>query len=216
MALKFMGKKRGMVQLFDENGHIVPCTVIETESLVVTQIKTKENDGYDAIQLGFEEVTAKDPRRKEARTKKPQRKHFEKAGVAPRRHLVESRVDNIADYEVGQSVSLDVLDGIAFVDVSAKSKGKGFAGVMKRYGFRGGPAAHGSGFHRLPGSTGMRSTPGRCFLNQKKPGRMGGERVTVQSLKVMQIDLTKNTLVVKGSIPGPRDGLVYFSQAVKK
>ncbi|MCB1136861.1 MAG: 50S ribosomal protein L3 [Chlamydiia bacterium] len=214
MALKFMGRKRGMIQLFDENGHVVPCTVIETEPMVVTQIKTVESDGYNAIQFGFEEVKANDPRRQEARTKKPLRAHFKKANATPRRFLMESRVDNVESYELGQAVGLDALDEVAFVDVTATSKGKGTAGTMKRYGFAGGPAAHGSGFHRAQGSIGMRSTPGRCFLNGKRPGRMGHDRVTVQNLQVMQ--KKGNILVVKGSVPGPRNGVVSLSKAVKK
>lgn len=216
MALKFMGRKRGMIQLFDENGHVVPCTVIETEPMVVTQIKTLESDGYNAVQFGFEEVTAKDPRRQEARTKKPQRAHFEKASAKARRFLTESRMDDVQGYELGQEVKLDQFEDIKFIDVTATSKGKGFTGVMKRYGFAGGPAAHGSGFHRAGGSTGMRSTPGRCFLNGKRPGRMGNDRVTMQNLQVMQLNTEDNVLVVKGSIPGPRGGVVYFSKAVKK
>jgi large subunit ribosomal protein L3 len=216
MALKFMGRKRGMIQLFDENGNVVPCTVIETEPMVVTQVKTKESDGYDAIQLGFEKVCAKDPRRQEARTKKPQRNHFKKAGADARRFLAESRLDNVEEFTPGQELSITEFEGVDFVDVTSKSKGKGTQGVMKRYGFRGGPAAHGSGFHRAGGSTGMRSTPGRCFLNGKRPGHMGDKQVTMQNLRVMQLDLDKNLVIVKGSVPGSRGSLVYFSKAVKK
>jgi large subunit ribosomal protein L3 len=198
MTLTLMGKKRGMIQLFDEKGNIVVCTVIQAEPNVVTQIKTKETDGYTALQLGFEKVTGKTQQTIETRTKKPRLGHFKKAGVEPRRFVLESRLD--AEY----------------VDATAISKGKGYQGVMKRHNFAGGPASHGSGFHRHAGSTGMRSTPGRGLPGGKKAGQMGFEKVTVQNLQVVRIDADDNLVIVKGQVPGPRGGLVYLTKAKKK
>lgn len=215
MTLKMMGKKRGMMQLFDEKGNVVVCTVIQAEPNVVTQIKTKEKDGYCAVQLGFDKVKGKTQYTIEARTGKPQLGHFKKAGVESRRHLLESKVTSPDEYALGQEISVDSFDGIEFVDATAISKGKGYQGVMKRHNFAGGPASHGSGFHRHAGSTGMRSTPGRGLPGGKKAGQMGNERVTVQNLRVVKIDPENHLIVVKGQVPGPRDGLVYFSQAKK-
>lgn len=214
MTLKFMGKKRGMMQLFDEQGRVVVCTVIEAEPNVVTQIKTEENDGYSAVQLGFEEVKGS-PLAVQKRVKKPLIGHYKKANVAPRRHLAESRIDP-SEYTVGAEVEVSVFEGVEFVDVRAVSKGKGYQGVMKRHNFAGGPAAHGSGFHRHAGSTGMRSTPGRGLPGGKKAGHMGDEWVTVQSLKVVKVDAARRVILVKGQVPGPRGGLVYISQSKKK
>lgn len=216
MALKFMGKKQGMIQLFDDQGNIVVCTVIQAEPNVITQIKTKVRDGYDALQLGFEKVVAKDPRRQEARTKKPQRGHFSKAGVAPRRYLAESRVEDTAAYTVGQELSVALFTEIPFVDATAMSKGKGYQGVIKRHNYAGGPAAHGSSFHRHAGSTGMRSTPGRGLPGGKKAGHLGHERVTVENLKVVMVKEEDHVIVLKGQVPGPRNGLVYISESKKK
>lgn len=216
MALTMMGKKRGMMQLFDEKGNVIVCTVIQAESNVVTQIKTKEIDGYSAVQLGFEKVTGKSQYTIEARTGKPKLGHFKKAGVEPRRHLLESRVDSEEAFTVGQEISLDIFNEVEFVDATALSKGKGYQGVMKRHGFAGGPASHGSGFHRRAGSTGMRSTPGRALPGGKKAGHMGYERITVQNLQVIKVDLDNQVILVKGQVPGPRNGLVYLTQAKKK
>lgn len=216
MALTMMGKKRGMMQLFDKKGNVVVCTVIQAEPNVVTQIKTKEIDGYTAIQLGFDKVKGKTQYTIEARTKKPQLGHFKKAGVESRRHLLESKVDSTDSYSLGQEIGVDVFDGIEFVDAIAISKGKGYQGVMRRHNFAGGPASHGSGFHRHAGSTGMRSTPGRGLPGGKKAGHMGDERITVQNLEVVQIDPENHLILVKGQVPGPRNGLVYFTQAKKK
>ena len=216
MALKFMGKKRGMIQLFDEKGNVVVCTVIEAEPHVVTQIKTKETDGYTAIQLGFEKVTGKSQQTVEARTRKPQLGLFKKAGVEPRRTLLESRVESTDDYTVGQEISLELFNDVEFVDATAISKGKGYQGVMKRHNFAGGPASHGSGFHRHAGSTGMRSTPGRGLPGGKKAGQMGNEKVTVQNLRVVMVKPEERLIVVKGQVPGPRNGLVCLTQAKKK
>lgn len=213
---KLMGKKRGMIQLFDEKGEAVVCTVIEAEPNVVTQIKTKSNDGYDAIQIGFETVKAKNPQTREKRVTKPLRGHYKAAGVEPRRHLTELRLDSVEEYTLGQELTVSVFDDVPFVDVMAISKGKGFQGVMRLHNFSGGPAAHGSGFHRHAGSTGMRSTPGRCFKGGKRASHMGLDRVTVQSLKVVAVKKDENLLIVRGAVPGPKNGLVYMSNAVKK
>jgi len=216
MALKIMGKKRGMMQFFDEKGNVSVCTVIEVEPNVVTQVKTKKTDGYVAIQLGFDKVRGKRPHTIEARTKKPRLGHFKKAGVEPRRHLLESRTDPDKEYALGQEITLGIFDKVEFVDATAFSKGKGYQGVIKRHHFAGGPASHGSGFHRHAGSTGMRSTPGRGLPGGKKAGQMGNTRVTVQNLQVIKVDLDHNVILVKGQVPGPRNGLVYLSQAIKK
>lgn len=216
MTLTLMGKKRGMLQLFDDKGNVIVCTVIEAEPNVVTQIKTKEIDGYSALQLGFDKVAGNSAYTVEKRAGKPRVGHCKKAGVAPCRQLVESRLDKTDSYSLGQEIGVDAFDGVAFVDATAMSKGKGYQGVMKRHNFAGGPASHGSGFHRHAGSTGMRSTPGRGLPGGKKAGHMGYERVTVQNLEVVRIDKDDNLIILKGQVPGPRNGLVYISQAIKK
>lgn len=216
MALTMMGKKCGMAQLFDEKGNMVVCTVIQAEPNVVTQLKTKETDGYVAIQLGAEKLTGRLPATIERRAKMPRMGHFKKAGVEPRRHLLESRVDSVEGYHLGQEIGVEAFNGAQWIDVTGISKGKGYQGVMKRHNFAGGPASHGSGFHRHAGSTGMRSTPGRGLPGGKKAGQMGNQRVTVQNLQVVKIDIENHLIVVKGQVPGPRHGLVYLTQAKKK
>lgn len=216
MALTMMGKKRGMMQLFDEKGNVIVCTVIQAEPNVITQIKTKETDGYQAVQLGFEKVAGKKQHTIEARTGKPRAGHFKKAGVEPRRHLLESRIDSQEEFSLGQEIKVDIFNDVEFVDATAISKGKGYQGVMKRHNFSGGPASHGSGFHRHAGATGMRSTPGRGLPGGKKAGQMGNERITVQNLQIVKVDPENNVILVKGQVPGPRNGLVYLTKAVKK
>lgn len=216
MALKLMGKKRGMTQRFDKTGNAVVCTVIHAEPNVVTQIKTKETDGYNALQLGFEKVAPSDVRTVEKRVTKPMLGHFKKSNSEPRKHLEEARLENVEDFALGQEVTVQSFADILFVDVIGRSKGKGYQGVMKRYGFAGGPAAHGSGFHRHGGSTGMRSTPGRCFPGTKKAGRMGGGKITVENLRIIGIDVDRNLIIVEGAIPGPNGGLVTVLPAKKK
>lgn len=213
--LKLMGKKRGMMQYFDDKGHAFACTVIEVQPNVITQIKTKENDGYSAIQVGFDKLKVKDARTIAKRVTKPRIGHFKKAGVEPCRYLNESPLDSTDSYQVGQELTIADFGDISYVDVTGQSKGKGFQGVIKRHNFAGGPASHGSGFHRHGGSTGMRTSPGRCLPGQKMPGHMGDERVTVQTLKVIAVDLDQNVLIVEGAVPGPRDGLVYVTNAEK-
>ncbi len=188
------------------------CTVIFTEPNVISQIKRTEKDGYNAIQLSAGKVKPAKVRN----VTKPLQGHFKKAGIEPRQHLAESRIDNPDEFQVGQEVGVNYFTGCETVDVIGNSKGKGYQGVIKRHHFSGGPAAHGSGFHRHGGSCGMRSTPGRCLPGQKKAGHMGDERVTIQNLRIVQIDEEKNIIVVEGAIPGARGGLVYITRAVKK
>lgn len=216
MSLKFMGKKRGMTQLFDDQGNVITCTVIEAEPNVVVQVKTEEKDGYSAVQMGFERVSVKDPRTIEKRVSKPLRGHFAKAAVEPRRYLLESRFESVEGYTPGQELTVGEFEEIKFVDATAVSKGKGYQGVIKLHHFSGGPASHGSGFHRHAGSTGMRSTPGRCLPNSPRASHMGHERVTVQNLEVVLVDKQENLILVKGAVPGPVNGLVVLSAAVKK
>lgn len=216
MKLKLMGKKQGMTRSFDKTGNVVTCTVIHAEPNVIAQIKTKERDGYHALQLGYEKHQVKDPRTLENRLSKALLGHYKKNSIEPCRYLGETRPESIEGYEVGQTLSVALFKEVSHVDVTAVSKGKGFQGVMKRHNFAGGRATHGSGFHRHGGSVGMRSTPGRTFPGQKKAGRMGGEQVTVQSLRVVAIDEELNLLVIEGAVPGAVGSLVTVAPAMKK
>lgn len=212
MPLRLMGKKKGMTRVYDDKGVSIVCTVIEAEPNIVVQLKTKETDGYSAVQLGGMKVLPSKLRN----VTKPMRGHFAKAKVEPRRTLGESRVDSKETYEVGQEVGLDYFADAPYVDVTGVSKGKGFQGVIKRHGFSGGRASHGASCHRAAGSTGMRSSPGRVFLNKKMAGRMGGDTKTVECLKVVRIDQEKNVILVKGPIPGADGGLVYVRKSLKR
>ena len=204
-----LGTKLGMTQIFDEDNRVIPVTVVEAGPCVVTQIRTVENDGYNAIQIAYGEI---DPRK----AKKPQAGHFKKAGVTPRRHMAEIRMDDVSGYEVGQDVTVDIFDGVKFVDVTGTSKGKGFAGGMKRHGFAGQGASHGNqAAHRRVGGIGACATPGRVFKGTRMAGRMGNERVTTQNLKIQKINTYANLLIIKGAIPGVRGGLVTVKTAVK-
>jgi large subunit ribosomal protein L3 len=216
MALKLMGKKRGMMQLFDDKGNAIVCTVIEAEPNVVTQIKTVETDGYNAIQLGFEKVEVNDPRTIEKRVSKPLRGHYQKANVKPCRYLAESRLEKTDAYALGQEITVEEFATTSFVDATARSKGKGYQGVIKLHNYSGGPASHGSGFHRHAGSTGMRTTPGRCLPNGKRASHMGDEIITVQNIRVVAVHKDKNVILLEGQVPGPRNGLVFLSPAIKK
>jgi large subunit ribosomal protein L3 len=216
MAFKMMGKKKGMTQVFDAAGNVVVCTVIHVEPNIVTQIKRKECDGYNAIQLGHEKLIVKDPRTLQKRVSNQLLGHYKKGNVEPRRNLSEARLENVDEFAVGQEVGVSLFMEVTHVDVTGVTKGKGFQGVIKRFGFAGGPAAHGSGFHRHGGSTGMRTTPGRTLPGQKKAGRMGGTTVSTQNLRVVRVDTERNLLIVEGAIPGPQEGLVYFAPAEKK
>lgn len=215
MTLKLMGKKRGMMQRFDSQGNVVTCTVIEAEPNIIAQIKTKEKDSYTAIQVSYDRIETKDPRTKSRRAGKPLAGHYAKAGIEPRRHLQEIRIDEPGEYAVGQELTVELFSDILYVDVTATSKGKGYQGAIKLHGFGGGPAAHGSGFHRHQGSIGMRSTPGRCLPGGKRASRMGGEKITVQSLRVVAIDKERNLLLLEGAVPGARGGVVTVQPAKK-
>jgi large subunit ribosomal protein L3 len=204
-----LGEKLGMTQVFDANNRIVPVTVVKAGPCVVTQIRTQERDGYTAVQLAYGQV---DPRK----VTKPVAGHYKAANVTPRRHLVELRTDSIADYSVGQELGADVFADGALVDVTGTTKGKGTAGVMKRHGFGGLGAGHGTQRkHRAPGSIGACATPARVFKGLKMAGRMGHERQTTQSLVVHKVDAERGLLLIKGAIPGPRGGLVLVRTAAK-
>ncbi len=212
MTLKIMGKKRGMTRIFDEKGNQIVCTVISAEPSVVTQVKRQEKEGYEAVQLSSFKVKPSKLRN----VSKPLQGHFAKAGVEARSSSIESRVSSAEEFQVGQEIGLSYFSDVVYVDIQGVSKGKGYQGVMKRHNFAGGPASHGSGFHRHGGSTGMRSSPGRCLPGQKKAGRMGGEVVTTQNLRVVKIDEEKQVILVEGAVPGSRGGLVYITKSVKK
>ncbi len=204
-----LGEKLGMTQVFDENNRIVPVTVVKAGPCVVTQVRTPDVDGYSAVQIGFGAI---DPRK----VNKPEGGHFAKAGVTPRRHLVELRTKDAGDYTVGQELTTDVFAGVATVDVIGKSKGKGTAGVMKRHGFKGLGAGHGvQRKHRSPGSIGGCATPGRVFKGMRMAGRMGAVTTTTLSLKVHKVDAEKGLVLIKGAVPGPRGGLLLVRSAVK-
>ena len=213
---KMMSTKLGMSHRFDETGRLIPCTVLRVEPNVVAQVKTQERDGYTALQLAYKEIKTKDPRTMQRRVSKPLKGHFEKAGIAPRKHLMEVRLPNVDEFSVGQEFDVTRFEVGTFVDATATSKGKGFQGVIKRHHFSGGPASHGSHFHRTGGSTGMCSSPGIVLKGMKKPGRMGNERVTSQSLQVIEISTDQNIMLVRGTVPGPIGGLVEIGEAVKK
>ncbi|NGY58674.1 50S ribosomal protein L3 [Lentzea sp. NEAU-D13] len=204
-----LGTKLGMTQVFDENNRVVPVTVVKAEPNVVTQVRTQEKDGYTAVQLA---AGAIDPRK----VNKPVAGHFAKAGVTPRRHLVELRTTDAGEYTVGQEITAEVFEAGAVVDITGTSKGKGTAGVMKRHNFRGLGSSHGTQRkHRSPGSIGGCATPGRVFKGLRMAGRMGHERVTTQNLKVHKIDAENGLLLIKGAVPGPKGGLVFVRTAAK-
>ncbi|MGK9146192.1 50S ribosomal protein L3 [Plantibacter flavus] len=205
-----LGTKLGMTQVWDENNKLVPVTVIEITPNVVTQVRTPEVDGYDAVQIAYGQI---DPRK----VSKPDAGHFDKAGVTPRRHLTEVRTADASEYSLGQELTVDgVFEAGQKVDVVGTSKGKGFAGVMKRHNFKGVGASHGAHRnHRKPGSIGASSTPSRVFKGMRMAGRMGGERVTVLNLRVHAIDAEKGLLLVKGAVPGARGRIVFVRTAVK-
>jgi large subunit ribosomal protein L3 len=204
-----LGEKLGMTQVFDENNRIVPVTVVKAGPCVVTQIRTQEKDGYTAVQLAYGQI---DPRK----VTKPVAGHFKAANVTPRRHLVELRTDGVEDYTVGQELGADVFDDGARVDVSGTTKGKGTAGVMKRHGFHGLGAGHGTQRkHRAPGSIGACATPGRVFKGMKMAGRMGNVKATVTGLIVHKVDAERGLLLIKGAIPGPTGAVVVVRSASK-
>ena len=204
-----LGEKLGMTQVFDENNRIVPVTVVQAGPCVVTQVRSVDVDGYAAVQIGFGAV---DPRR----VNKPETGHFAKAGVTPRRELVELRTDDATEYTLGQELTAELFEAGQRVDVTATSKGKGTAGVMKRHGFHGVSASHGSHRnHRKPGSIGGASTPGRVFKGMRMAGRMGVDRITTQGLTVHAVDADRGLLLIKGAVPGPKGALVLIRTAAK-
>ena len=205
-----LGTKLGMTQTWDENNRVVPVTVVAAATNVVTQVRQPETDGYNAVQIGFGEIDGR-------KVNKPQAGHFGKAGVTPRRHVLEIRTADAASYSVGQELSPELFAAGEEVDVTATSKGKGYAGVMKRHGFHGSRASHGAHRnHRSPGSIGGCATPGRVFKGTRMSGRMGSDKITTQNLKVHKVDAENGVLLIKGAIPGRNGGLVMVRSAIKR
>ncbi len=203
-----IGKKVGMTQIFDEHGRVIPVTVIEAGPCVVAQVKTVETDGYNAIQLGFGDV-------KESKINKPEKGHFAKANLAPKKHLREFRVDDFEDITIGSEIKADSFEIGDKIDVQGTTKGKGFQGVIKRHGQSRGPMGHGSMYHRRPGSMGPTSTPGRVFKGKRLPGHMGRVTVTIQNLDVVKVDMDKNVILIKGSVPGAKGAILKIRKSVK-
>ena len=208
MKKAILATKIGMTQVFGDNGTLIPVTVLQAGPLFVTQVKTVDNDGYAAIQVGFGDI-------RESLVNKPRKGHFAKAGVAIKRYLKEFRFDNAADYKVGQEIKADIFSEGDRVDAVGKTKGKGFQGAIKRHNLSRGPMKHGSKFHRHAGSNGAATSPGRVFPGKHMPGQMGSVKVTVQNLEVVRIDADKNLILVKGAVPGPKKSLVMLKQSVK-
>lgn len=208
MQKAILATKVGMTQIFNEDGVLTPVTVLQAGPCVVTQVKTKENDGYSAVQVGFGDI-------REKLVNKPKKGHFAKAGVDNKRHLKEFRFDNAEDYQVGQEIKVDIFAEGDKVDATAKSKGKGFQGAIKRHGQSRGPMTHGSKFHRHAGSNGAASDPSKVFKGKKMPGQMGAVRVTTQNLEIVRVDAENNVILVKGAVPGPKKSLVMLKESVK-
>ncbi|MCH7845380.1 MAG: 50S ribosomal protein L3 [Acidobacteria bacterium] len=204
-----IGEKLGMTQVFDDENRAIPVTVIKAGPVRVTQIKRPETDGYAAVQIAYKEMAA---------ANRAQSGHFAKAGVAPHRHVVEVRVDDVDEYELGQEITIgEVLEAGQRADAAGISKGKGFAGVMKRHGFKGASSSHGvHKVHRAPGSIGACATPARVFKGKRMPGRMGGDQTTILNLEVIQVDADRNVLLLKGAVPGPKGAIVLIREAVKQ
>ena len=207
MKKALIGKKVGMTQIFDETGKVIPVTVIEAGPCVVAQIKNTETDGYNAVQLGFGDV-------KESKLNKPEKGHFTKSKLALKKHLREFRMDSM-EVKVGDELKADVFAKGDKVDIQGTSKGKGFQGVIKRHGQSRGPMGHGSMYHRRPGSMGSTSTPGRVFKGKNLPGHMGRNTITIQNLEVVSVDLDKNVILVKGSVPGANGAILKIKSSVK-
>ena len=208
MNKAIIGKKLGMSQIFTADGTVIPVTVIEAGPCAVTQVKTIDRDGYEAVQLAFGDV-------KEKNVNKPMLGQFKKANVAPKRYLKEFKFSNYADYQVGQEIKCDVFAAGEKVDVTGTSKGHGFSGTIKRWNASCGPMAHGSKFHRAPGSLSACSSPSRVFKNHKMPGHYGVDTTTLQNLTIAKVDSERNLLLVKGGIPGPKGGMVIVKQTIK-
>ena len=203
-----LGRKLGMTQIFTEDGIMVPVTVVEAGPMVITQLKTVENDGYQAVQVGYGEV-------KEKSLNKPQKVHFAKAGVGLKKFVREFRSEDVANYTLAQELNVSMFEVGQKVDVTGTSKGKGFQGPIKRHNQSRGPMSHGSGYHRGPGSMGAASDPSRVFKGKKLAGHMGAVRRTIQNLEVIRVDAEKNLILIKGAIPGPKKGLVVVKKAIK-
>ena len=208
MPLGLIGRKIGMTQIFNENNEAVPVTLLELGPCTIVNIMDKKTVGYDAIQLGYDESI------KETRISKPYKGQF-KDGIKPSRMLKEFRLSD-HKYNLGDTLKVDIFEEGSFVDVHSISKGRGFQGVVKRYGFHGGRKTHGSHFHRLPGAIGACADPSKVFKGRKLPGRMGGKKVTIQNLTIVKVDVEKNVMVIKGAIPGPNGGIITVTEAVKK
>ena len=208
MSKTLIGKKVGMTQIFDEQGKVIPVTAIEAGPCTVVQVKTVETDGYNAIQLGFGDV-------KEHKVIKPVKGHYTKVNLTPKKHLREFRVDNTAEVKVGDELKADTFEVGDKLDIQGTSKGKGFQGVIKRHGQSRGPMGHGSMYHRRPGSMGSTTTPGRVFKGKRLPGHMGHVTVTIQNLEVVRVDLDKNVVLVKGSVPGANGAILKLKTSVK-
>ena len=224
MKKAILATKVGMTQIFDENGVLIPVTVLQAGPCVVTQVKTVENDGYSAVQVGYGEakdkIVAKDVTGKKTivnahGVKRAQKGHFEKAGVESKKFVKEFRFDNAEDYQVAQEIKADIFAAGDKVDATATSKGKGFQGAIKRHGQSRGPMAHGSKYHRHAGSNGACSDPSRVFKGKKMPGHMGNVKVTVQNLEVIRVDVENNVILVRGAVPGPKKSLVVLKESVK-
>ena len=208
MTKGILGKKVGMTQYFTEAGELIPVTVVEVTPNVVLQLKTIENDGYEAVQLGFDDI-------REVLSNRPAKGHVAKANATPKRFIREFNNVELSEYEVGQEITVDVFKVGDIVDVTGTSKGKGFQGAIKRHGQSRGPMAHGSRYHRRPGSMGGASFPSRVFKGKALPGQMGGDRITIQNLEVVKVDAERNVILIKGNVPGSKKSLVEIKTAVK-
>ena len=209
MKKAILATKVGMTQIFNENGSLIPVTVLQATPTVVTQVKTVENDGYAAVQVGFGEI-------RDVLVNKPRKGHFAKAGVANKRFLREFKFENATEYTVGQEIKADIFTEGDKIDATGISKGKGFQGAIKRHGLSRGPMKHGSKYHRHAGSNGPATTPGRVFKGKHMPGQMGAVKVTVQNLEVVKVDVENNLLLVKGAVPGSKKALLVLKETVKK
>ena len=208
MKKAILATKVGMTQIFNEDGVLIPVTVLQAGPCVVTQVKTEENDGYSAVQVGYAD-------KRENLVNKPMKGHFEKAGVSCKRFVQEFKLDNAAEYELGQEIKVDVFEAGDHIDATAISKGKGYQGAIKRHGQSRGPMAHGSKYHRHAGSNGAASDPSKVFKGKKMPGQMGNKQITIQNLEVVRVDAENNLLLVKGAVPGPKKSLVTIKETVK-
>ena len=209
MKKAILATKVGMTQIFNENGSLIPVTVLQATPTVVTQVKTVEHDGYAAVQVGFGEI-------RDVLVNKPRKGHFAKAGVANKRFLREFKFENATEYTVGQEIKADIFAEGDKIDATGISKGKGFQGAIKRHGLSRGPMKHGSKYHRHAGSNGPATTPGRVFKGKHMPGQMGAVKVTVQNLEVVKVDVENNLLLVKGAVPGSKKALLVLKETVKK